>query len=276
MKCDKVSRHLPSLWENSLKPALAEDVRRHLDQCETCWKEWKHLGALMAEIETVEEVQPSQNLRDNFYLMLEEAKADPGNIQRPGKTLIEPISRKYMPWAGSIAAGLVLLLGGFWIGKQQSYPLEMPGLHVEMATTHELETLQGQIESMKELMAVYMMDQHSASKRFQAVNYADEISELSPELFEALLLRLNQDGNINVRLASLNALTRFAQQENVRAALVDSLAGQTHPVMQILLINLMVDMDEKRARGSMRKLLDDAVTPLEVKDKALKGLGQLL
>ncbi len=57
---------------------------------------------------------------------------------------------------------------------------------------------------------------------------------------------------------------------------VDSLAGQTHPVMQILLINLMVDMDEKRARGSMRKLLDDAVTPLEVKDKALKGLGQLL
>ncbi len=66
-------------------------------------------------------------MRDNFYLMLEEAKADPGNIQRPGKTLIEPISRKYMPWAGSIAAGLVLLLGGFWIGKQQSYPLECRG-----------------------------------------------------------------------------------------------------------------------------------------------------
>ncbi len=278
MKCENVSVQLPSLWENSLEPALAEDVRRHLDHCKTCREEWKHLGALLAEIEAVEKVPPSHHLRENFYLMLEEAKADANleSVDILGKTLVEPIFWKYMPWAGSIAAGLALLLGGFWIGRQQTYPPGMPSPHTETAAARELESLQGQIESMKEMMAVYMMDQRSASKRIQAVSYTDEISELSPELFEALLQRLNQDENVNVRLASLNALTRFTRQENVRAALVDSLPGQTHPVMQILLINLMVDMDEKRARGPLQLLLDNAATPLEVKDKALKGLGQLL
>ncbi len=276
MKCEKISRQMTALWENSQEPSLPEDVRRHLGQCESCREEWEQLSVLMAELDAVEEVQPSTRLRENFYSMLDNAKAAPESGSGPKNTLIEPTIWKFTPWAGSIAAGLALLLAGFWIGSQQTDSLVESVPQPKTVAAQELESLQGQIESMKEMMAVYMMEQRSASKRIQAVGYTDEMSKLSPDLFEALRQRLNQDDNVNVRLASLNALTRFAHQENVRAALVDSLPRQIHPVMQIMLIDLMVGIDEKRAREPMQQLLNSAITPLEVKDKALRGLGQLL
>lgn len=277
MKCKKVRRNLPSLWENSLETTLAEEVRRHLGQCENCQEEWKQLGTLMADIEAVEEVQPDPRLRKNFFSMLEEAKSGQREAaaRHEERTLVEPVFWKQARWIGSMAAGLALLLGGFWMGRLQFFS-HMEPTTVDKGANQELEALQGQIESMKQMMAVYMMDQRSASKRIQAVSYTDEISELSPDLLKALLERLNQDDNVNVRLASLNALTRFAHQESVRASLVDSLPRQTNPVMQIMLINLMVEMDEKRARGSIQELLESAATPLEVKNEALQGLGQLL
>ncbi len=276
MKCQEASSQLAGLLENSLETTLADEVHQHLGQCENCREEWEQYKVLMAEFEAVEDVQPGPRLRENFLSMLEIEKSVLEQAEPKKSNLVEPVFWKHAFLMGKIAAGLSLLLGGMWIGKQQATIAPGGDAPVKIVDNTVVTGLRTEMDAMKQMMAIYMMDQRSASKRIQAVSYTDDISILSPDLFEALLRRLNQDDNVNVRLASLNSLTRFANQENVRAALLDSLSRQTNPLMQIMLINLMVEMDEKRARGPIQELLDNAVTPLEVKGKALQGLGQLL
>ncbi|HEY8934956.1 MAG TPA: HEAT repeat domain-containing protein, partial [Cyclobacteriaceae bacterium] len=79
----------------------------------------------------------------------------------------------------------------------------------------------------------------------------------------------------NVRLAALDALGKFHQQESVRKALIASLSIQKDPVVQISLIRLMVEMKEKGIVTQLQKITTDSETLPAVKDEAQAGLLRL-
>ena len=58
------------------------------------------------------------------------------------------------------------------------------------------------------------------------------------EVIEVLVKTLNEDPNSNVRMASLDALSKFYAQPNVKKALLESMKFQKDPVVQIALIQL--------------------------------------
>lgn len=120
-----------------------------------------------------------------------------------------------------------------------------------------------------------LLDDESASQRLKAVSYAEEIANPDQKVIEALVSTLNNDKNVNVRLAALYSLARFSDNTTVRDSLVASLGRQSEPLIQIVLINMLAEKKDERAIGPIRDILSRGKTMKEVKDAAQKGLKVL-
>ena len=94
-------------------------------------------------------------------------------------------------------------------------------------------------------------------------------------LLSAVFNALNDDPNINVRLAAVDALFLFSDRPGVRDELVRSLSNQTSPLIQISLIDLLVNIQEKRALNALRALIQDKNVDPAVKEHAEAKLEQL-
>ncbi len=129
---------------------------------------------------------------------------------------------------------------------------------------------------MKELMMLNMLKQESPSQGLQAVNYTDDIQAPDIKVLNALTETLNNDKNINVRLAAAYSLAKYADRQSVRDSMVASLSGQTEPIIQVVLMNILVEKKETSAIKPIQKIMSDEKSMKEVKDVAQKGLKILL
>jgi hypothetical protein len=74
------------------------------------------------------------------------------------------------------------------------------------------------------------------------------------EVLSALVDTLNHDGNVNVRLAALDALKHFGSRPNVRQGLRRALLRQDSPLVQIALIDWAVETKDRGSLDLLRKL----------------------
>ena len=109
-----------------------------------------------------------------------------------------------------------------------------------------------------------------------AVNYAGNLDLLMPETMNALLNSLNNDKNVNVRLATLGTLSRYSYNEEIRTELLKAFDRESEPLVQINMINLMVLLNEKSSAERLQKLVEDEQTTEMVREQAKKGLSVLL
>ncbi|HNP08876.1 MAG TPA: HEAT repeat domain-containing protein, partial [Cyclobacteriaceae bacterium] len=87
---------------------------------------------------------------------------------------------------------------------------------------------------------------------------------------------LNEDGNVNVRLAALDALRPYVRESNVREAIIRSIASQSSPMVQVALAELMVELQEKKSVKELRKLLEEEATPKDVKQRIEESIQVLI
>lgn len=107
---------------------------------------------------------------------------------------------------------------------------------------------------MRQLVALSLMQQQSASERLRGVSWAYQAEPSDREVLEALLTAVNHDTNVNVRLAAVDALRRFSASPETRRAVVEALPSQTTPLVQVALIDLLVDFKEREAAGALKTL----------------------
>ena len=119
------------------------------------------------------------------------------------------------------------------------------------------------------------LDQQSPTTRIQAVSYMSELQFADPEITTALVRTMNTDDNVNVRMAAITALSRYTDDEMVRNSLIESLAIQDDPFIQITLINMMIQLNEKRASNYLEQIIKSEHTNKTVKTMANKGLNIL-
>ena len=112
--------------------------------------------------------------------------------------------------------------------------------HTEMAQ------LRGQVENLHQMVALSMLQQQSPSARMRGVTYSEKIAQPDPQVLDALLQAVNHDSNVNVRLSAVDALQKFATEQEVARAMVNSIALQESPLVQIALIDMLVQL---RARA---------------------------
>lgn len=180
--------------------------------------------------------------------------------QHKSKTV--PLHRKWWAMAASV---LVLVVAGTvaW----------------NMYTTHkqkqELAIVKAELENTRNLIMTQMQNTLSASTRITAVHNTEEMEQVDDEIVHVLSQTLNEDPNSNVRMAALNALSKFYNQAAVKAILIESMKYQKDPVVQIALIQLLVQMKEKAIIDDLQKLIDTPGTMKAVKDEAYSGIFKL-
>lgn len=236
-----------------------------IGQNENTRKLYEQLLKVMQEMESVKEVKPSQSLQQNFEKMLaEEVRAAKGK-----STFAEaPVGRQvfFQPMVLRIAAGVVFVLVGigigFWLNNSYQQKREIARLRHEM-------------DSTKQAMMGLLANQQSASQRMLGTTVAYQLVKADDEIVNALVKAMNEDPNTNVRLAALEALGKFKHEANVRKVLIESLAKQNDPVVQISLIQMMVDMKEKSIIGELEKLTQQKEILKAVKDEAYTGILKL-
>ncbi len=121
---------------------------------------------------------------------------------------------------------------------------------------------------MRQLMALSLLEQQSASERLRGVSYASTVQEPDSDVRDALLRTLDSDPNVNVRMAAVDALHRFAGSPEVRQGLARALAREESPLVQIAILDELVELRERSAISSVDHLLSEAKLNPEVRQRA--------
>ena len=266
MTCEQFAEMLPGYCERSLSARDMAFGREHCEICSQCRSDvemWQKLSALPQQ-------EPSPSSRSRFEAMLnayEEGRWENRGLTRgPGHWLAAWMRSPFAPPLVS-ALGVCLLLVGFIAGERSS--ANRPVGDRQMAA------MQSEIGNLRQLVALSLMEQQSASQRLQGVNYSTQVERPDPEIAAALLHALRFDGSVDVRLAALDALRRYKDDSQVRTGLLMAVQDQQSPLVQIALIDLFVEMHESGAKENLRRIEQDQHANPTVRQRAQWGIQQL-
>jgi hypothetical protein len=217
------------------------------------------LTLLDEQILKIESPLPSVELDNRFYQMLAQEKKS----VKPSSSWATLFSLpELLP---KLAFASITLLIGFLAG----YVLQSPSQKTEVSV------LTKEVSELKEMMMLSLLKNESATDRLKAVNLTQEMDGASNKVTLALLQTLNNDENVNVRLAALEALHPYVKDNHVREELIRSIGKQDSPLVQIALAELMAALQEKSSVKELEKVLNDSNTPKGVKNKIKQSIDVL-
>lgn len=216
-------------------------------------------------------------------------------VQPPVKGIL--ISFKAVRWA--VAACVILLAGAaiWWMNddknnnKNQSFasnsqakPITTqpiteedketmaidaePSMPVNMVVDRSAE----QAQQRKQVLFASLANMESPSTRIAATMKAYDLKNADKDIVDALVSTMNSDPSTNVRLAALDALSRFYREPYVKKQLIGSLKKQKDPMVQIELIQLLTQMKQKSILTELEKMVQDVNTNDAVKDRAYSSI----
>lgn len=270
MTCQDIREKFPDYLIGDLSQKEKEQMKNHIAACPSCREELESLNAIWTKLGVLPEVQPSAKMRTQFYTMLEDYKNDLGE-EKPNARFLEQLKNRFRPvWTGrpafqfsfSLFFLFVGLTAGYFITGSRGRPAELSDLRLE-------------VQNMRQTLAVSLLDQPSASERLRGVNLSVNTKKPDSGLIEALLNTLNNDPNVNVRLAAVDALYLFYDNPLVKEGLAQTLSTQDSPLVQVALIDLVVNVRERRAIDSLKNLIETKTLHPEVKQHAELGLQKI-
>ncbi len=217
----------------------------------------EQLRDVMNGLDRAGALQPSENLRANFLKDLQQLEQE--NRPQGRQVFFSPMVMRMAAAVALVISGVAI---GYWINRNNQQEAEMLALRKQM-------------DEMKMMMMAKLDNDQSASQRMVGISVAYQLEVADDEIVNALVKRMNEDENTNVRLAALEALSKFVNETKVRQALIQSLHTQKDPMVQISLIQLMVKMKEKGIVKELEEIADDEKTLKPVKDEAYKGILKL-
>jgi hypothetical protein len=252
MEKEKLESMLIDYIDGKLNSVDKHHIEQELMKNPASYKLYEELKEVIQTLGKVSPVEPPASLTKSFEEML----------QKEIGTSKEAKSIAMRPWWYAVAAGVALVITGIsmglFINNQQKNQERKVALQEERARTH-------QVVSM-------ISDQQSAGTRIMGTKEAYNQESLNTEIYNVLIKTMNEDPNINVRLAAIDALIKFSDDPMVRKALIASLGKQTDPVIQIALIQLMVELKDKDAVRPLQNIIENESLLEAVKDEAHHGI----
>jgi hypothetical protein len=268
MKCEEVESKMIDYLDKNLEEGICKEIEQHLETCERCLDELRDSQQVLNLISRDEMVKPDDSLRINFYHMLHSQikKSEESKASSSGK----PLSPWYNLTRYRIAAGIALLICGTFIGM-----FIRAGLNNTYAS-NELKQLHSEVSDLKKATMFTMLKEVSSSDRIQAVSYAGDLDNADENVIEVLVKTLNNDKNVNVRMAAAYALSKFADKKAVCDSLVKSLPLQNDPILQVTLINILAERKVKSALKPIQEIIANRSTLKEVRAVAENSLRVLI
>ncbi|APD06896.1 hypothetical protein UJ101_01377 [Flavobacteriaceae bacterium UJ101] len=197
------------------------------------------------------------NLEDYIKKHKEQFKAEvPTDLTEGFEALLDQelpqkkSKKNWLYWGSGIAASLALLLA------------------VQVVLQEKTNTVEKEI-----LLA--MNNEDSSIDRLKGIYEYQELQKEDDQFIDKLIELLEKEENNNVKIATIDALKDFPNNEKVRKALIVALENEKEPIIQIELIKAISELREKRAKPSLQKVINNQKTMDYVKESALYTYNQL-
>ena len=272
-KTNHVLSKLPDYLSGSLSEAGRSAIELHLKTCKSCKAEYTALTKVWSELGRLPDESPSPQLRNRFYAELELQKSARGHDVAPDIRWIDRLNsliERLWPKQPAIQFGiaLVFLLVGYVIG----FRIDGNG----NGSNGDVAQLRTEVVNMQRLVMLSLLKTESASERIRGANWTERVGRPDSEVFTQLFETLNYDPVVNVRLAALEALSKFYGETDVKKGIMSSLLRQTSPLIQLALIQVITTVHDAEGMAAMKELLknkDLNKTVREQVEKRLKEMG---
>jgi predicted anti-sigma-YlaC factor YlaD len=267
MNCDEIREQFADFLTGELEDAAKSAVDDHIAGCAACGEELRRLTEIWTKLGVLPAEQPTPALRERFYTMLEAYKVG----LEAEKAAVAPDKALGISWrhgwlkrpAFRFAAALALI----GIGLAGGYAIS--GARGQIADLHR------EVNDLRQMTAVSLLHQASPSERIRGIDLSSQIEEPENKILAALLDALNNDPSVNVQLAAVDALYLFSSYPEVKEGVLQSLTTQKSPIIQTALIDLLVDIRERRAVEAFKSLIKNERLLPEVKKRAEAGIQKL-
>jgi anti-sigma factor ChrR (cupin superfamily) len=250
MNCDRFREQVPEVLAGRLDKAAREILVEHLEGCAGCRAEMAELNAVwrgMENLKAESDGAPQPAAKARFQEMLAAYQAGMAAAQTPATPKVVPYPSRPV-WQAAIAAALLAV--GIFAGRSLA-PGGSSGGNGEMAQ------LRGQVEGLRQMVALSMLQGQSPSARMRGVTYSEQISQPDKQVLDALLLAVNHDSNVNVRLSAVDALQKFAGEPDLTRNMVDAIPAQDTPLVQIALVDMLVQLNARPASADLARFAKD-------------------
>ena len=259
MECEVVQAHLPDHLARTVPASVAADIAAHLQECGACAAEYAAIADTWQRLRAIPAAEPdTASMQSRFEAGLREYVLE-HQTARPRRRTLASYGLQF-----AAAAALVVL--GVLIGRETTPP---------SAPDPQIAALRDELRDTREMVAVSLLQQQSATERLKGVSWSNQIEDAGMSLTSALLDVLIHDPNVNVRISAIDALKRFAEREDVRRGALEALPRQTSPVVQVALIDFVVEKNGREAAAALRRLANDPMANETVRMRAALGLKQL-
>jgi hypothetical protein len=263
MTFEEIRLLIPRYLAGQLTPAEKSSFEAQLNAGPELLIEIEELRSLWEALGRLPQEQPSEALRARFYQKLNSFAREGHRVSGGGfawwKSGLQGLVRQT-----AIAVAVFAL--GWYVGR-----VNLPS----HASTQEVKRLDTEVQSLRQTVALSLLERQSAASRLEGISWCSRVERPDNDVVSALLATLNRDPNINVRLSALDAVEKFSSDPTVRGALVNSIAQQDSPLVQIALIDAVVHMRNNAAAGQLRKLSGDTAVNAAVRQRAEWGLQRL-
>jgi hypothetical protein len=270
MSCERFREQIPDCLAGRLETGVREKLIAHLELCSACRADMAEMGVVWRGLESLPVPEPDPAMRARFLEVLDAYRA--GMEQGRERTVVSGRSRWWIAgwWpakaAWQTALAVALLAAGGFGGHYLARP---------RTAAPEIAQLQGQVESLRQAVALSMLQDPSSSSRIRGVGYSSQVQRPGRQIEQALLYAVNHDANVNVRLSAVDALEKLAGNPDIQRALVDALPMQDSPLVEIALIDVLVEANDKAAVPALRHLAEDRQADDAVRQRAAAGVKKL-
>ncbi len=260
---EKYEQLIADYLQGTLNDASSKELELLIEKGEIDFIDFRAYEQLHHDLELVSIPKPSETMRNRFYEMLaqEQEKLD----AKVTTKWIEHLS----VWLHSLTAPklayafVLLVIGGFignWTGSDSD----------------QIEQLTSEMESMKQIMMVSMLEGPSATDRLRAVNISSQLPQADERAVQALLFTLNNDASENVRIQTIQALIRWGDIPTVREGMIRSISRQESDLVLVALADAMVEMGARNAAGEFEKLKQERELSSSIRSKIDNTIAVLL
>ncbi|MBN1832957.1 MAG: HEAT repeat domain-containing protein, partial [Deltaproteobacteria bacterium] len=270
MKCEEIQGLLTEYIDNFLDEKDRILVYEHLSSCEACSRKVEEIESLFLDLKDIELEEPSENLRNSFYNMINSYTLGMGN------RIKLPLHEKALKWIDSwwpqrpavqFAVTMSVLIIGLATGLK---------MNMKNESEKEIVQLKTDVNQMRQTIMSSLLNQSSVTERINGLTMTSRLENVDSQFLSTLLLLLNSDSDVNVRLAAINALSKYADNEYVRQELVKSLGLQSSPLVQVSLIDLLSSIQAYDSYPTLMRMIEDPETDDPVKKRAKKALTRLV
>ena len=239
MNIDQIEDRMILALEGELNAIEYEHLMKEIETNENLKQLWKGYRELYGDLDSVTHEAPSPKVKMRFDTWLENQTSTSEKVVdmapkgiRKGPILL------WRRWAGVAAVFIGLL--GFWNLYEHNRQVE--------------NTLADVSSQMEELMA-----QQSSTARIKAirVNYNPNSASVDDRMIQVLIDVLNEDESSNVRLAAVETLAQYMQQEKVREALISRLATERDGGVKLSIITSLGQRQDETFKSTLKKIVND-------------------